>query len=180
MTETKKASTITLTLANTISPSLEEDNKTIPLSQTKISTLKATANTTKSVKKTSPTQNKEKLIYTKYSPSLLTQGLPSYMTEGEYHALNEIQKSNFPSNLNEKESILLNKIAEAPRYSLPTINKEQYKMLKEILNLPFYKNITAINLQRPTLISLVSGKSGSSKKRRDDENKEEKDKHENE
>lgn len=180
MTETKKASTITLTLANTISPSLEEDNKTIPLSQTKISTLKATANTTKSVKKTSPTQNKEKLIYTKYSPSLLTQGLPSYMTEGEYHALNEIQKSNFPSNLNEKESILLNKIAEAPRYSLPTINKEQYKMLKEILNLPFYKNITAINLQQPTLISPVSGKSGSSKKRRDDENKEEKDKHENE
>lgn len=180
MTETKKAPTITLTLPNTISPSLEEDNKTIPLSQTKISTLKATANTTKSVKKTSPTQNKEKLIYTKYSPSLLTQGLPSYMTEGEYHALNEIQKSNFPSNLNEKESILLNKIAAAPRYSLPTINKEQYKMLKQILNLPFYKNITATNLQQPTLISPVSGKSGSSKKRRDDENKEEKDKHENE
>lgn len=180
MTETKKASTITLTLPNTISPSLEEDNKTIPLSQTKISTLKATANTTKSVKKTSPTQNKEKLIYTKYSPSLLTQGLPSYMTEGEYHALNEIQKSNFPSNINEKESILLNKIAVAPRYSLPTINKEQYKMLKQILNLPFYKNITATNLQRPALISPASEKSGSSKKRRDDENKEEKDKHENE
>lgn len=180
MTETKKASTITLTLPNTISPSLEEDNKTIPLAQTKISTQKATANATKSVKKTSPTQNKEKLICTKYRPSLLTQGLPSYMTEGEYHALNEIQKSNFPSNINEKESILLNKIAAAPRYSLPTINKEQYKMLKQILNLPFYKNITATNLQRPALISPASEKSGSSKKRRDDENKEEKDKHENE
>ncbi|MEX6156459.1 hypothetical protein [Providencia manganoxydans] len=180
MTETKKVSTIVLTLPNTIYPSLEENNKTIPLAQTKISTQKATANATKSVKKTSPTQNKEKLICKKYKPSLLTQGLESYMTEEEYSALNEIKKSNFPSNLNEEESILLNKIAAAPHDSLPTINKEQYKMLKQILNLPFYKNITATNLQQPTLISPVSGKSGSSKKRRDDENKEEKDKHENE
>lgn len=173
MMETKKASTIVLTPPSTIYPSLEEDNKTVPLAQAQMPTLKATTNTKKSVKKNRTTK-------TKYSTILLNQGLPSYITEEECNALNEIKDSKFPKDLSKKESSLLKEIAEASHDSLPKINNEQYKMLKNILNLPFYKNITATNLQRPTLISPVPGKNGSSKKKRDDENKEKKDKHENE
>lgn len=173
---TEKEEDPNITQLNIVYPPLKNNTESIAPVQVKINSVNAKGMTYNKKNRVQPRKlapNRKVLIMTKYTPSLLTQGLPAYyITKEEYDALNKVKKSILPPDITKEIHALLQKIIDTPDYSLPKMSKEEYKILKQILNSSFYQKEITTNLPQSNLIAAVPKIKSSNKKSSDDEDEE--------